>query len=581
MSKLLISASLIALLALGACGDKKKDEDQSTAAAPAAAPAEPAAAPAADTQQAAATPAAAPAADMTPKEGGSVIVTFKDDLATLDPAIGYDWKNWSVIKSVFDGLLDYKPGTTEIIPDLAGSFEVSPDGLAYTFKLLHGVKFHNGREMKAADVKYSLERTCNPATQSPGAGYYGAIKGFDDFQGGKAAELTGITTPDDYTVKIELSHPDATMLHLMALNFSFIVPKEEVEKYGADFGKHPVGTGAFKMTEWTTGQKIVLEKNPDYHIKGVPYLDKITFEIGQEPVVALLRLQKGEIDIAGEGIPPAKFTEVMADATLKDQIAVTDELQTGYVSMNVNIKPFDNVAVRQAVNMAINKDRIVQLINGRASPANQPLPPAMPGYDTAYKGYAYDVEGAKAKMKEAGLEGGVETDLFVMNVDPQPRIAQAIQQDLAAIGIKANIKSLDAGTVIAAGGKKDGAAMIWSGGMAWIADFPDPSNFYTAILGCGGAVEGGWNWSWYCNKDLDARADAANAMTDPAKAADRAAEWGKIYVDVMKDAPWAPIFNEKGYVIHSKRVLGENGVFTDPIHVPLTNYERIFVTDAK
>ena len=105
-----------------------------------------------------AAPLAAPGFAQDIKQGGSIVVTFKDDMSTLDPAIGYDWKNWSMIKSVFDGLLDYKPGSTEIIPDLAESFEVSPDGLAYTFKLRQGVKFHNGREMKAADVKYSLER---------------------------------------------------------------------------------------------------------------------------------------------------------------------------------------------------------------------------------------------------------------------------------------------------------------------------------------------------------------------------------------------------------------------------------------
>src|ERR1700749_1646632 len=119
------------------------------------------------------------------KQGGSMVVTFKDDISTLDPAIGYDWKNWSMIKSLFDGLLDYKPGTTEIVPDLAESYDIAPDGLTYTFHLRHGVKFHNGREMKAADVKYSLERTCNPKTQSPGSGYFGSIKGFDEEQAGK------------------------------------------------------------------------------------------------------------------------------------------------------------------------------------------------------------------------------------------------------------------------------------------------------------------------------------------------------------------------------------------------------------
>jgi peptide/nickel transport system substrate-binding protein/oligopeptide transport system substrate-binding protein len=523
--------------------------------------------------------AATPAfADM--KQGGEMTVTFKDDLITLDPAIGYDWKNWSVIKSVFDGLMDYKPGTTELVPDLAESFDVSDDGLTYTFKLRQGVKFHNGREMTAADVKYSLERTCNPATQSPGAGYYGALKGFDDFQAGKATELSGVQAVDDHTVKIELSRPDSTIFHLLALNFSYVVPKEVVEAEGADFGHKPVGTGAFKVTEWTSGQTLTLERNKDYFKAGVPKLDKINFQIGQEPVVNLLRLQKGEIDFPGDMIPPAKFTEVMNDPEWSKQVIVADQLQTGYVTMNVNIKPFDNVAVRQAVNMAINKDRIVQVINNRAVPANQPLPPSMPGYDKGFKGYAYDVAGAKAKLKEAGLEGGFETDLYVANTDPQPRIAQAIQQDLAAIGIKANLKNLDQGNVIAAGGKKDGAPMIWSGGMAWIADFPDPSNFYTVILGCGGAVEGGWNWAWYCNPDLDKRAEEANAMTNPADADKRAAAWGKIFTDLMADAPWAPIFNEKAYIIHSKRIDGPAGVFADPIHIPI-NYDEIYATDAQ
>jgi ABC-type transport system substrate-binding protein len=523
--------------------------------------------------------AAAPAfADM--KQGGEMTVTFKDDLITLDPAIGYDWKNWSVIKSVFDGLMDYKPGTTELVPDLAESVDVSDDGLTYTFKLRQGVKFHNGREMTAADVKYSLERTCNPATQSPGAGYYGALEGFDDFQAGKAKELSGVQTPDDHTVTIKLTRPDSTLLHLMALNFSFVVPKEVVEAEGPDFGHKPVGTGGYKVAEWTSGQSIVLERNADYFKQGRPYLDKITFQIGQEPVVNLLRLQKGEIDIPGDGVPPAKFTEVMNDPKWKENVIIAEQLHTGYVTMNVNIKPFDNVAVRQAVNMAINKERIVQIINNRAVPANQPLPPAMPGYDKGFKGYTYDVEGAKAKLKEAGLEGGFETELFVANTDPQPRIAQAIQQDLAAIGIKANLQNLDQGNVIAAGGKKDGAPMIWSGGMAWIADFPDPSNFYTVILGCGGAVDGGWNWAWYCNPDLDKRAEEANTMTNPADAEKRAVAWGKIFTDLMADAPWAPVFNEKAYVIHSARIAGPEGVFADPIHIPV-NYDEVYATDAQ
>src|SRR3954452_11179673 len=361
--------------------------------------------------------------DPNAKQGGAITITYKDDVATLDPAIGYDWQNWSMIKSLFDGLMDYEPGTTNLRPELAESYDISPDGKTFTFKLRHGVKFHNGREMTADDVKYSLDRVTNPKTQSPGAGFFASIKGYDAVAAGTSESLEGVTVVDPYTVKFDLTRPDATFLHVMAINFAHVVPKEEVEKYGADFGKHPVGTGAYKLAEWTLGQRLVFERNPDYWHKGLPHLDKITFEIGQEPIVALLRVQKGEVDVPGDGIPPAKFQEVMADPEQKARVVEGGQLHTGYITMNTTMAPFDNVKVRQAVNMAINKDRIVQLINNRAVPANQPLPPSMPGYDKDFKGYAYDVAKAKALLSEAGFADGFETELYAMNTDPNPRIA--------------------------------------------------------------------------------------------------------------------------------------------------------------
>ncbi|MHA6643281.1 ABC transporter substrate-binding protein [Mesorhizobium sp. A623] len=518
--------------------------------------------------------------DPNAKPGGDIIITYKDDVATLDPAIGYDWQNWSMIKSLFDGLMDYKPGTTELTPDLAESYDISPDGKTFTFKIRHGVKFHNGREMTAEDVKYSIDRVVNPKTQSPGQGFFASIEGYQEAADGKADGVSGITVVDPYTIKFQLTRPDATFLHVMAINFSHVVPKEAVEKWGADFGKHPVGTGAYKLAEWTLGQRVVFEKNADYWHKGLPYLNKITFEIGQEPIVALLRLQKGEIDVPGDGIPPAKFQEVMSDPAQKARVVEGGQLQTGYITMNVTMKPFDDVKVRQAVNMAINKDRIVKLINNRAIPANQPLPPSMPGYTKDYKGYPYDPAKAKELLAEAGHPDGFETELYAMNTDPNPRIAQAIQQDLAAIGIKASIQALAQANVIAAGGDKNGAPMIWSGGMAWIADFPDPSNFYGPILGCGGAVPGGWNWSWYCNEDLDKKAAEADSIVDPAKADERYKMWSDIYVKIMEDAPWAPVFNEQRFTLKSARMGGADNLYVDPVHIPI-NYDHVYVKDVQ
>ena len=514
--------------------------------------------------------------DPNARPGGGIIITYKDDVATLDPAIGYDWQNWSMIKSLFDGLMDYAPGTTELRPGLAESYDLSEDGLTYTFHLRQGVTFHNGREMTADDVKYSLDRVTDPATQSPGAGFFGSILGYDAAADGTAKGLEGVKVIDPATVQITLSRPDATFLHVMALNFASVVPQEAVDAAGGDFGKQPVGTGAFKLADWTIGQKLVFEKNADYWREGIPYLDTVTFEVGQEPIVALLRLQKGEVDVPGDGIPPAKFTEVMGDPAQAARVVEGGQLHTGYITLNVTTPPLDKLEVRQAINMAINKDRIVQIINGRAKPANQPLPPSMPGYSTDYKGYAYDVEGAKKLLADAGLADGFETELYVMNTDPNPRIAQAIQQDLSEIGIKASIKSLAQANVIEAGGAGT-APMIWSGGMAWIADFPDPSNFYGPILGCAGAVEGGWNWSKYCNEAVDADAVKADSFNDPADPA-RLALWSEVYQKVMADAPWVPVFNEERYTMKSERMGGADNLYVDPVSIPV-NYDYVYVTE--
>ena len=510
-----------------------------------------------------------------PKQGGDIVVTYKDDITTLDPAIGYDWVNWSMIKSLYSRLMDYEPGTPNLVPSLAETFTVAPDGLTYTFKLRTGVKFSNGREVVASDVKYSIERAVDPKTQGPGAGFFGAIKGFDDVTGGKATTLAGIETPDASTVVFNLSRPDATFLHVLAINFASVVPKEAVEAAGGDFGKKPVGSGPFVLKDWTIGQKLLFERNKDYFVKDVPHIDSFSVEVGQEPLVALLRLQKGEVDIAGDGIPPAKFLEIKNSADGAKMIVDGEQLHTGYVTLNTKVKPFDNVKVRQAMNMAINKDRITRILNGRATPANQPLPPLMPGYDKSFTGYAYDVAKAKALLAEAGFADGFSTVLYSTNTDPQPRIAQAIQQDLAAVGVKAEIRALAQANVIAAGGTEGEAPMIWSGGMAWIADFPDPSNFYGPILGCSGAVAGGWNWSWYCNADLDKRAIAADSMSDPAKSADRTAAWGKVFTDIMADAPWVPVINERRVVAKSLRMGGADNIYIDPTRV--INYDAIYV----
>ena len=488
-----------------------------------------------------------------PQKGGSLIIAYKDDLATLDPAIGYDWTNWPAIKMVFDGLLDYDSGTT-LKPRIAEAMPtVSEDGTVYTFKLRKGVKFSNGRELTADDVVYTITRVLDPKTGSPGAGFFVGIKGAQDFIDGKATSVEGIKALDANTVEFTLSAPDVTFLNKMAINFSFIVPKEEVEKAGENFGHAPIGTGPFTLKEWKSGESLTFVRNPNYFFEGLPYLDSITIQVGVAPDVALLRLEKGEIQMMGDPPPGADWARITSDAAWAKRIEKQPQVNTTYIAINTTMPPFDNLKVRQALNYAIDKQRIVQLLNGRATVANQILPPLMPGYDSAYTGYNYDPDKAKALLSEAGFPNGFETSIECISVDPQPKLCESFQQDLAKVGIKLTINNLAAPNVIddAGNGK---TPLVWSGGLAWTQDYPDPDDFYAPILGCDSNIAGGWNWSRYCNKDLHAKSVELLSMTDRNA---RLEAYKPLFKSLMDDAVWVPVINGEYDVAHAENLHGQ------------------------
>ncbi len=496
-------------------------------------------------------------------QGGVMTQGFKDDLATLDPAIGYDWDNWPAEKMVFDGLLDYNEGTT-IVPRLAARMPtVSNGGRTYTFTLRRGVRFQNGREVTADDVSYTINRVLDPKTKSPGQSFFLNIAGAQDVANGKAKTASGIQVVDRYTIRFTLVQPDVTFLNVMAMNFAYIVPKEVVAKEGANFGHKPVGTGPFLLKQWVPGQKLVFVRNPHYFLHGIPHLNGITFLIGLDPEVALLRLQSGQLDLLGDPIPAADFVRIRDDPRYAGQLVRYVEPETSYITLNTQVKPFNDVRVRQAVNMAIDKVRIVRLLAGRGAVANQILPPAMPGYDPSYKGYPYDPAKAKQLLAQAGYPHGFSTQIDVLNVDPQPRIVESFQHDLAAVGINASIVPLSSATLIEQASTPHKAPMVWSGGEAWLQDFPDPSDFYGPILSCDSAVQGGWNWAFFCNKKLDALALKLKGMSNRAE---RLAGYRSLYRQVMAQAPWVPVDNDVKYVMHGPHLHGNNADFVHNVH---------------
>ena len=507
----------------------------------------------------------------TPQPGGSMSVAYQNDIATLDPAIGYDWNNWPMEKMVFDALMDYDQGTT-LVPQLAAEMPtINADATVYTFKLRPGVKFQNGRELNADDVVYTITRVIDPATKSPGQGFFLTIKGAQELADGKATSVEGIKKIDPLTVEFTLAQPDVTFLNVMALNFAFIVPKEEVDKYKDDFGHHPVGTGPFTFDTWTSGQKITFKKNPSYFKTGLPYLDGVEVQIGATPEVNVLKLEKGELDLLGDTLPPAEFVRVSQDPAWQNRIVHQTWVNTSYIAINTAVKPFDNLKVRQAVNMAINKDQIVKLMNGRAQVAKGILPPLMPGYDPNIKGYDYSVDKAKALLAEAGFPDGFKTSITCISVDPEPKVCESFQTDLKKIGVELEIRSLANSTVIADAGTPEKTPLTWSGQLAWTQDYPDPADFYGPILSCSSAQPGGWNWSWYCNKDLDAEANKALGIQDKDA---RMKEYQKIFQKLMDDAVWVPVYHLEQYIGHSDALHGDQSAFLHPVHTFM--YERLW-----
>lgn len=498
----------------------------------------------------------------TPQKGGAITVAYKDDLATLDPAIGYDWTNWPAEKLVFDGLLDYDSGTT-IQPRLAESLpDINADATVYSFKLRKGVKFSNGREFTSDDVVYSITRVLDPKTSSPGSGFFTGIKGAQDFIDGKAASVEGIQASDPYTVVFTLAAPDVTFLNKLALNFAFIVPKEEVAKAGENFGHAPVGTGPFVLKQWVSGQSLAFERNTNYFMADLPYLDKINIQVGVAPDVALLRLEKGDIQLMGDPPPGADWARISSDAAWKDRLEKQPQVSTIYIAINTTVKPFDNVLVRQALNYAIDKQHIIQLLNGRGTVANQVLPPLMPGYDKSYTGYDYNPEKAKTLLTQAGFDKGFETSIECISVDPQPKLCESFQADLAKVGIKLDINTLAAPNVIddAGNGKPP---LTWSGGLGWIQDYPDPDDFYGPILGCGSNTSGGWNWPRYCNQALDDQSKTLLAMTDRTA---RLAAYAPFFQKLMDQALWVPVYNGEYDIAHSEKLHGQP-TLTHPEHL--------------
>ncbi|MEA2619552.1 MAG: peptide/nickel transport system substrate-binding protein [Chloroflexota bacterium] len=495
-------------------------------------------------------------------QGGTLSIGWNGEIQWLDPALGYDVTSWPAERLMFEPLLAYDEGTA-LKPLLAdGMPTVSADGKAYTFKLHSGVNFVNEdgsvlRAVTADDVAYSINRLLDPTLKpnpSPVAGgFFGNIVGAADVLGGKATTASGIKVIDPATVEFDLVNADATFMNVLATPFASIVPKELAGGDATVFSAKPVGTGPYLFKSYTKGQGAVFVKNPGYWQAGQPYLDEIDYKTGQDDNAMLQQIEAGTLDLMGDPIPSAQFTDVTTNPAYADQIVHHTLVDTDYVFMDTQQPsngPLSNVKVRQAVNYVIDKEAILQIAHGAGVAANCIYPPDLPAYTADCNPYPRDVNKAKQLMADAGFASGFSTKFYTDTTDPDPQIGASIQQDLASIGIKVDIVSQEFATFLDTIETPHKAPMGYVG---WFQDYPDPSDFIDPILSCASAVKGGANAALYCNKAVDTLAATAKGETDSAK---RITDYQQIQTMIMADAPWAPFRHQEWYTLVGKRVGG-------------------------
>ncbi|HMD05447.1 MAG TPA: ABC transporter substrate-binding protein, partial [Candidatus Binatus sp.] len=287
-----------------------------------------------------------------------------DDVPTLDPAAGYDTASWTFEQAIFDTLVRYGDGDIHLGPDLATSWEVSPDATTFTFHMRADARFSDGRFVTSDDFRYGVERVLEPATRSRGMEYYRGIVGADDFIAHRAAHVSGIETPDKATIVFHLSAPDPIFTDKLAMPFASAIPRDVAEKWGDDFSRHVVGSGAFMLREWLGGQRLVLVRNPYYFGAPLPHLDAIVEAVGVNDELQWLRFDAGQIDAVVD-IPPAEFPYVMKTPALRALTLAKTTVTTRYLGMNCQMWPFTDIRVRRAMSYAIDRRKLIALLNGR------------------------------------------------------------------------------------------------------------------------------------------------------------------------------------------------------------------------
>lgn len=467
-----------------------------------------------------------------PKTGGIMRLHINEPVS-LDPPNAYESEGIQIVRQIWDGLFTYDPQTLETKPKLCEKYEVSDDGLTYTFYIKKGVKFHSGKELKAEDFVYSWTRLALKDTASYLAYHLSPVVGYDECQDGTATELKGMKALDDYSFQVILKYPYSDFINTLGHVAFYPVNKESIEKAGDKAGEMPDGTGPFKFVKWEHDQYVDLVRNDDYYGQKT-YLDGAKYVIIPDEQTAFLEFQAGNLEYTE--IPVGQVKATQADPKWKDGVIVHPMLGLYYYGMNLNAEPFkDNLALREAINYMIDRQNICEIISeGVSTPATGFVPPGIPGFQENAMEFTFDLEKAKEKLTEAGYPEGKGLPVLNLGYNTgagHEKIAEAIQADAAKIGIKIEVEGFEWGTML----EKAKAGEIIFYRLGWLADYPTMDNFLYPLF----YSKSSDNYSEYNNPEVDKLLIEARSTVDKDQ---RIAKYREVEKMILKDAAFAPIY---------------------------------------
>jgi oligopeptide transport system substrate-binding protein len=537
-----------------------------------------------DEQSAAEVEAESGSAEAEPVEGvpgnlaeEQIMIVPGREPPTLDPHLSGDAASAEYVVEIYSGLMAYDSDLT-LMPDIAESYQISDDGRSYTFVLRDNARFQDGKAVTAQDFKWSFERACDPVTRSHTADtYLGDIVGCRAKLQGEADEVSGVQVIDDRTLEITIDEPKGFFLAKMTYPTAYVLDQENVES-DPEWYLAPNGSGPFRVDAFAPEEgAIILDRNDNYYREPIPTLERVVYVLGN-PINAMTGYVEGLDSLGLEGrfydlipVGTANMSQVTdPNNSLSNELQTSNSLSVFYIGFNVNEPPFDDPNVRQAFNLALDKNRMIRLVSQGTLPvANGIVPPDMPGYENPdLSDFEFDPDQALQLINDSSYGDVTELPEITLNVSGDgsavgPIVEAVIESFKTNLGVEINVEQTPWPEFLGELNSPNPAYQMYQ--LGWIADYPDPQNFLEVLFHSDSAQ----NHGGYSNPDVDALLEQARGTQDTEE---RLAIYQQAEQLILEDAAWIPLYFDVENILVKPYVWGYTN---PPIQIPRLQYVSI------